>query len=104
MLRLLSGLDWPLVLENCEQHRVADMAGPGDAIGAEHAFAHGTELLHRRLGTLVAAVDPELDPAHAAVEGAAEHHIFNAAVETGATELRTVVGAADLERLPSLVD
>src|SRR5688572_26197568 len=38
-------LGWPLVLQYREQHRVADVAGPGDAVGAHHAFANRAQLL-----------------------------------------------------------
>src|SRR6185369_4323104 len=80
------------------------MAGPGDAVGAEHAFADGAKLLHRGLAAAVAAVDAELDAANPAVEGAFQHHVLDAAVEAGAAEMRAVVGAADLQHLARFVD
>src|SRR3954451_17269273 len=43
-----AGLHRPLVLQNREQHGVADVAGPGDAVGAHHALSHRAQLLHRR--------------------------------------------------------
>ena len=36
----------PLVLQYGEQHGVADVASPGDAVGAKDAFANGAELFH----------------------------------------------------------
>ncbi len=57
------------------------MAGPGDAVGAHHAFADGAELGHRGLAARVAGIDAELDPADAAVEGALQHHVLDPAVE-----------------------
>src|SRR5437763_285992 len=96
--------DRPLILQNREQHGVADVAVPGDAVGAEQAFAHGAELLHRRLRARVAAVDVELDAADARGEGAGEHHVLDAAVETGAAEFRSIISPADLEHLARFVD
>ena len=37
------------------------MAGPGDAVGSEDAFAGRAELPHRRLAAQVAAVDAEFE-------------------------------------------
>src|SRR6478672_11762895 len=80
------------------------MTGPGDAVGAEHAFAHGAKLFHRRLAAAVAKIDAELDAAHAASEGALQHHGLHPAVEAGATQLWAIVSAADFEHLPVRVD
>src|SRR5687768_4302328 len=86
----------PFVLEDREQHRVADVAGPGDAVGAQHALADRAELLHRRLAAQIADVDAELDAADAAVEGARQHHVLDPAVEAAPAQMRAIIGAADL--------
>src|SRR6185312_10138231 len=94
----------PLFLENGEQHGVADVAGPSDAVGADQAFADSAELLHRCLAAGVAAVDSELDPADATVESTAQHHVLDPPVEAGASEFGPIVGAADLQHLSVRVD
>ena len=80
------------------------MACPGDPVGAQHAFADGAELFHRRLAAHVARVDAELDPTNGAAEGAFQHHVLDAPVEAGPAQVRAVVGTADLKHLPRLVD
>src|SRR3954466_14905869 len=99
MLLSASASDGPLVLQDGKQNRVADVAGPGDPVGSEHAFAHGTELLHRCLAPLVAAGDAELDAADAAAERSLQHHVLHATVQTGAAQMRAIVCAADLKHL-----
>src|SRR4029450_3594833 len=76
----------PFVLEDREEHGITDMASPGDAVGAHYAFTRRPKLSHCCLAALVALVDAELDPAEAAVEGAAQHHVLDPAIETGATK------------------
>src|SRR4051794_24609090 len=80
------------------------MPGPGDAVGAEHAFAHRAQFLHRRLAARVASIDAELDPANAAIEDPGKHHVLDSAVEARAAQMRTVISAADFEHLASFVD
>src|SRR5688572_2555269 len=80
------------------------MAGPGDAVGAHHAFANRAQLLHRRLASLIALVDAELDPAHSAIEGALKHHVLDPPVEACAAQLRPVIGSANLEHAAIGVD
>src|SRR5688500_6620094 len=80
------------------------MTGPGDAVGAHHALAHRAELGHRRLAALVALVDPAVDPSETAVEGAAQHHVLDPPVESGAAEFRAIVGATDLQHAAWSVD
>src|SRR4029079_7451819 len=76
----------PLVPEDREEHGIADMASPGNAVGAHHPFASRPQLGHRRLAALVNLIDGELDRAKAAAEGAAQHNVFDPPVEAGATE------------------
>src|SRR4030095_9473976 len=80
------------------------MAGPGDPVGAHHAFPHRAELGHGGLAALVALVDPELNPAEDASEGAAQHHILAPQVEAGAAERGPVIGAANLQDAAIFVD
>src|SRR6476661_8004466 len=80
------------------------MAGPGDPIGAEDALADGAELLHCCLAAAVASVDAELDPAEAALEGADQHHVLDAAVKAAPAQVRAVVRAANLQHLAVWVD
>src|SRR5687767_10447591 len=94
----------PFVLEDGEQNGVADVAGPGDSVPAQHAFTDGAELLHRRLAAPVALVDAELDAANPAIKGPREHHVLDPAIEPGAAQVRTVKGAADLQRTAIFVD
>src|SRR4249919_3663028 len=94
----------PLVLEDREEHGIADMASPGDAVGAHHALARRPKLGHRRLGPQVALVDAELAPAKAAIERAAQHHVLDPPVEAGSAELGPVIGPANLQHAAALVD
>src|SRR3546814_5622086 len=58
-------LSVPLVREQRPQAGVANMPGPGDALGAQHAFLSGAEPGDRRLAARVAFVDAEFDAADA---------------------------------------
>src|SRR5579884_3453919 len=80
------------------------MAGPGDAVGAEHAFTHRAQLLHRSLAALIADVDAELDATNSAIEGAPQHHVLHPPIEARAAELRPIVSAADLQHLGVGID
>ena len=80
------------------------MSGPRNAIGTHDSFTNGTDFLHRRLGPLVASVDPEFDPPDAAIESALQHHVLDAPVEAGATLMRAIIGAADLQYLTRFID
>src|SRR5215207_5615454 len=80
------------------------MAGPGDPVCAKNALAHGTKLLHRRLAAAVSNVDAKLDPTDPEVEGALQHHVLHAPVEAAAAQVRAIIGAADLQALPAVVD
>src|SRR3546814_2669759 len=62
-LAMTTVLSVPLVREQRPQAGVANMPGPGDALGAQHAFLSGAEPGDRRLAARVAFVDAEFDAA-----------------------------------------
>src|SRR6476469_2751272 len=99
-----SGSDRPLVFQDREEDGVADVARPGDAVGAQDALADRAELLHCRLRAPVTDVDAELDPADAAVESSLQHHVLDPAVEAGAAEVRAIISAADFQHLAGWID
>ena len=73
------------------------MAGPGDAVLAEHPFAHRAQLLDGADGTAVARVDSEFDAGEAGVEGPTDGQRFDATIESGPTRHRRHIGPADLQ-------
>src|SRR3546814_17826047 len=80
------------------------MAGPGNTLGADHAFANSAELRHRRLGTPIAGIDAKLDSAKAARECSINHELLDHSVKAGAALLRHNVGIPDLKDATTLVD
>src|SRR3546814_5389994 len=92
-------LSVPLVREQRPQAGVANMPGPGDALGAQHAFLSGAEPGDRRLAARVAFVDAEFDAADADREGVPQHQPLHAPVEPGTAHVGVDVAAADLDRL-----
>src|SRR4030095_13548203 len=80
------------------------MAGPGDPLGPDHAFADRAQLRHCGLTATIATVDPKLDAAEPAIDGAADHQILDPAIEAGAAQRRHIIGIADLEHAATRLD
>src|SRR3546814_19742423 len=83
-----------LVREQRPQAGVANMPGPGDALGAQHDFLRGAEPGDSRLAARVAFVDAEFDAADADRQGVPQHKPLHAPVAPGTAHVRVVVTAA----------
>jgi hypothetical protein len=67
-------------------------------VGAQHAFASGAELLHRRLAASVALSTRNSTRRYPHSKARVQHHVFSARLKPVPRRLRAVIGAADLER------
>src|SRR3546814_11284870 len=79
------------------------MAGPGNTLGADHAFANSAELRHRRLGTPIAGIDAKLHSAKAARECSVNHELLDHSVKAGAALFRHHVGFPQLQGATTLL-